>query len=607
MESKKIQCPHCGAPLIFEPGMKSLVCSYCGSPLNLTEDGAWPEATAAGKAISRILPASLSADSLRGAALSYIVSSDLAPDTMVSEARVISASIIYIPCCLATGSFRGSWSATFGYDRTETYQQWNPATKRMENRTRTVTDWRPASGTLNGNFSFLGAACPLTPEAEEVLKGLDSAGLLEYDARYMTGHSVMDGSGTPEETYRDKIEPLVKEEIARTAYANAQGNKQKGWSISSQTEKKLETVLIPLGKVVFAYQGKEYTVWVDGCNSARFAGDPLPKDPEKVSTLREVQRRIRMGSWPMIASAAGTGFGMFAGTNFSGGIAAMVFFACAAYFFMRTRSIRANLRAIQENSRKIREALATQRHSANSSEMPRSAEEAARIEASYRLPEKVRLQERRSDKIIVPLLTVLAGTTSAGQGFIGTDPVMPGEPTVRHEIPAPPRTTGSQLPGETRTSPIPAPPSVPMTERKDTPAAAPAPAPAETQRPAQPSARREIPAPPSVPMTERKDTPAAAPTASQTAPAASEELQRCARYHAYLDLWADQAMRVQGGGQSARLVLTQAVNEYRASCRSLEQTPSFAGLADRNLSSGKLQKRAKADAANGVLRTIRSF
>ena len=70
-------------------------------------------------------------------------------DSDITPVRTEYVSILGVNADVAV-----NYSATIGYDRTEEYEEWDNYKREYVKKTRTVTDWKPFSGSTSSNYSY---------------------------------------------------------------------------------------------------------------------------------------------------------------------------------------------------------------------------------------------------------------------------------------------------------------------------------------------------------------------------------------------------------------------------------------------------------------------
>ncbi len=384
MADLKIRCDKCGSELTYKPGTETLVCAYCGNTVKIPTQAVKPEDITD---TDLIIPLQIQEDALTNAIRLYMTQGKLTPDDLVQKATVTKQILKYVPFYLYHGEFHANWTASFGYERREG----------SGSNSHTVTDWRPASGAVNGPFSLLGYAGndEIDKNCAELLADQDRSKMVPFDAKYLSGFSNDKFELTERETYQLYVESRVGDMVASEVKANAQGDEQKDWHWSGSQSYDTKTLYLPVGLSVFEYKGKEYKVWVDGVDPTRFTGDPLPEDPHK-------QQMEYLGWVPFAVTLCfSVMLVMGKGEDALTGAMLAVILLTGLYAFLRKS-------AIADYSKKLRKAILTQVQAADIDTTNASPEQLAEISKSYTLPKKPLLAKTENDKFVLPIITIVA-------------------------------------------------------------------------------------------------------------------------------------------------------------------------------------------------------
>lgn len=282
-----LTCNGCGANLPYTAGMDALECAYCKATTPIPQAGreAAPLSAPASDDSGELMIAfAVDQAALEQALLQHLASGRYTKDDLVARAVMTRAERFYAPAWSYSGSYVASWTASFGYDRSESYIA---TVRRTENgqtrrepvaRTRTVTEWRPASGTDTGSFVQLGyCGSGLPKPAVELVE--HSAGLRDITTRSpaaMRGLEAQPFVVSKHDTYADRVEPRVAALVEAGVKGHAQGSDQRDWHWSADINKKTAAVLVPMCHVEYEYKGRKYDLWFDGANPEKVKGDSLP-------------------------------------------------------------------------------------------------------------------------------------------------------------------------------------------------------------------------------------------------------------------------------------------------------------------------------------------
>lgn len=391
-QSQKPQysCTACGAKLEYAPGAQALQCPYCGAKVDIATGKETPHSNDS----RYVVPMTIDRQKLQNAAYQYMFSQEDAPDDILDYATFTKTKLRYVPCYVFNGHYQAVWTASFGYDRTESYMVDGKI------RSRTVTDWRPANGQDMGDFTVMSyAGEQMPPEVVAMVEkpsGLEN--MKNYDPAYLINSEVDEFSTTAEEVYQRDGENKVNAVIEQNIYKHAQGDRQRDWNWKSQIEKESVPVLVPVGQMTFEYKGSEYTVWCDGTDDAHFAGDKLPVDTER-------SKKIHMGHIPWVGTLIGAAIGYFIfKETFTWWAFAIPVAAMFLFWILRRASIKGY-------SRKLKQRSLTNYQISNNM----SNEDAESISKNLKTPDKPLLLSLTAyDLIILPLLPLVCFGISCG-------------------------------------------------------------------------------------------------------------------------------------------------------------------------------------------------
>jgi hypothetical protein len=149
MQLIQIQCPACGAPIQHAPGHAIATCPFCENTLAMVYEDAKGRAVEFDSTEFWYAPFKISKQHFERLLLQWLIAGDYTPDDVLRHAMVRDHAGIYAPFYSFTGFYTATWTASAGFDRTETYVDTSRTYKdgkwvdEHETKTRTVTDWRP--------------------------------------------------------------------------------------------------------------------------------------------------------------------------------------------------------------------------------------------------------------------------------------------------------------------------------------------------------------------------------------------------------------------------------------------------------------------------------
>jgi hypothetical protein len=404
-------CKGCGAKMTYAPGMQSLKCEFCGTISQLTADY---NHLPGGAEVDMIVPMTVDQRLLEFAAYEVMAAGRYTPDDMIETCRFVRFERLYVPSFVFTGQYDGTWTASFGYNRSETYTDWEDngqGGRRPVTRTRTVVDWSPATGDVRGGFCFaayagskLPANVALAIERSEKLTDATSD-----VSSYIAGIEVEAYETTERDAFSTRVKARVDELVERDVRSKAQGDHQRDWNWSSTFSHNSATALLPVCHTVLEYQGNEYQVWSDGADVSRLVADKFPED-------RERKRAVAFAFVPFVISAAVAGVAALiiqdsrpTSTELYWVLAGIVLSALGFGFSRRN--------ALLDHSRRMRETILSFHKASLGNMQSLSESERTTLLSSFERPKRTWLSQTANQPVaVVALMTSLA---SVGAGVIG--------------------------------------------------------------------------------------------------------------------------------------------------------------------------------------------
>lgn len=390
------KCSGCGSDIEYSADVQSLKCPYCGA----VNEIARPE-EALPDEIDAIVPLAVPADRLERKAYDYMASGNYTPDDMLDAAVFTKKEMMYVPAYIFNVDFEATWTASFGYDRKETYTEYQTvyrdgkSRKEPVTRTKTVTDWRPQHGTDTGSVwlaTYAGQRLSSSTLSlrELVRHGAQSKSITAFNRSFLKGVEVEPISVSESSAYA-QLDSDLNAKIENSVQRHAQGDRQRDWHWKASTQHQTTTVYVPICHIAFDYKGVEYHLWTDGVSGNHVVADSLPEDTDKM-------RQVKQGFIPLAIGAAAFVVSTFFWTFTWVSLAAVA--AAGMYGFLR-RS------ALIEHSQKIRGSLLTQKKASSTSEALSDDEQAA-VAKAFTLPEKTFFARTHQDRKMLPALSVAA-------------------------------------------------------------------------------------------------------------------------------------------------------------------------------------------------------
>jgi len=398
-ESLKLTCAGCGARLTYSATHQALKCEFCGTIAEIHQE----ESSQPGKAPSLIVPLSVELSTLTDAVYEFLASGDLTPDSLLECAMFTRKERFYAPAYAFSGEFDVHWTASFGYDRTEYYtviesQTRNGQTQKVPvNKSRIVTDWRPANGEDKGGFSVIAYAGKRLLGSNQLVADLlekrAATGSVAFDSSYTSDIPIEEFGATESAAYKNRAAPQINNIIDRSIRRYTQGDHQKDWHWQGDINTKGVPLYVPVCHVTYEFEGQQYNFWTHGADVSRLVADPLPVDQKRKSA-------VQMGFVPFAVAFISAAFAIF---KFDSDWTAPLFCVAAAGLYGLVRKT-----SIIVFSVEIRKSLLARRHAASKSENEMSA---AERDIFVKEPKKKpRMANTDYDNLVLPFLTLLFAT-----------------------------------------------------------------------------------------------------------------------------------------------------------------------------------------------------
>jgi hypothetical protein len=396
-ETTQLLCKSCGANIDIIPGVTKYVCPYCETENYLFESQAPP---AQPKDIKHLIYIKAQPKQLHALLLAKMIADDLAPDDILTNSVIQEETIMYVPCYVTRGSFDINWTASFGYDRQESYVAYESYTENGRTRTRpvtryrTVTDWRPVNGKAQGAFVATAyAGSNISREGKNIVESLPASYLTPYTPAFVEGYDIEPFTLNPSDVKDTFDNSIRKQEYAAVA-AHFQGDRQRDVNYNSKrTTDYTETGLLPIAHGVFSYKDKQYNLWADGYDLSRISCDPFPHDKSRKS-------KINRGYIPMVLTVAATIAVSIFIEEFNP-YSILAFIAGIIYYFLRKSGI-------IKYSKRIRESTLAQKKLEDIDQIGHlSNEEVTRLQSQTTVPGPPLFGNTGLDFFMIPFLSFL--------------------------------------------------------------------------------------------------------------------------------------------------------------------------------------------------------
>lgn len=237
---EEIKCPHCGAPIAFEPGEILATCKYCGYTVVIETGQTF---TYEHSLLLNKFDPTLIEEPIKG----WMREGFLKPADLARKSRLLEKELIYLPFWVVTVEAKSSYKGIF--------ERIAPAVMK--------------EGTIEKEYDWLVLARKATvfptKEYEVPLEGK-----IPYDFRRIEAFAKILNS----ETDKNDAEEQAKQEIEDEHRFLAQQDVDK--IVEIKTEIKIEKTAYlhaPIWFVKYQYKGKTYKLIVDGVEGTAIKGD----------------------------------------------------------------------------------------------------------------------------------------------------------------------------------------------------------------------------------------------------------------------------------------------------------------------------------------------
>ena len=269
----KIACSNCGAELLFDPGTKMSNCNFCGSQFEI-------ENTEEDKVIvpDEILPFSVVKNEYNKKVLEWLSEGDYTPDDILEGSHFSSVNGLYLPMFFFTGKYSGNWSASSGYNRTEYYTEYSESQKKRVQRSRTVTDWRPSSGSFAGQYAILSYAGNGETIDESIATyahgtSYNRGEVKPFDIKYTQGFNLLSYDKDEFDTWSIYGINQLTKITNLDAKKRVPGDKHKDlYCDVIKSDDKFTRVYVPFWITYYKYKNSKFHVHMDGTSTLRING-----------------------------------------------------------------------------------------------------------------------------------------------------------------------------------------------------------------------------------------------------------------------------------------------------------------------------------------------
>jgi len=293
---KKISCNGCGASLIFDPSTQMSSCNFCGTKFEITS----AEDTTLAIVPEGLIPFNVNKTQFKNAVFEWLSEGDYTPDDILTSSVFDEINGLYLPQFFYEGRYSGNWSASSGYNRTESYVA--IVNNKAVTRYRTVTDWRPSNGQVAGQYSILGFAgqaesLPATIAPFMHNCTFASGELKPFNQQYISGFNLVPFE-LDSEIIWNSLGTIQADSIASADIRQRiPGDKYNHLTYDiSYDHSRVTNILSPAYIVHYKYTEQDFHVYMDGSNISRIEGE-RPVDKKRQNEVHALKKPIRRFWW----------------------------------------------------------------------------------------------------------------------------------------------------------------------------------------------------------------------------------------------------------------------------------------------------------------------
>jgi|GEM_PF-4138230 len=304
-----LRCPACGGDLEYVAGAPIASCPYCDARVAVV--GTEVAARSVDGSTYRMQSFEVGPDRFVQAFLQFLSEGDYTPADVFELVKVRQNTGLFAATYLWTGTARVSWSASAGFERTESYVTTRTVTRNGQTvqepttSTRTVTDWRPVSGDLLHDYRLVGLASDGVPDevaglvrSIEGLPPVDQLAMV--DPENTRGYAIEPFRDPPSKAFSRSAEGTLAEALEARVKAAVPGDTSKDIHVShSRTNESVVRLLRPIWLAIYQYEGRSYAFALDGHTGTRSEGT-RPEDTALRERVEALKKKLRIAHFVAI-------------------------------------------------------------------------------------------------------------------------------------------------------------------------------------------------------------------------------------------------------------------------------------------------------------------
>lgn len=259
--TQALQCQQCGAAVNFPDKVTSGGCCFCGSKMVVERTGS----TSCIKPES-LIPFKVTRDQAGEKFQTWVASLWFRPNNLKKMARVQAIDGVYAPFWTFDAKAETRWNADSGYYYYEN-EEYTDSEGKRQNRQVQKTRWEPSSGKHFGDYDDL-LICASKGLNESLVRRLEpfhtQTQLVPYQASYLSGWGAEEYGVGPKEAWKKsqkRFEELEHDACRRQVPGDTHRNLRTSMRLSNVTWKHC---LLPVYIAAYRYNDKAYRFLVNG-------------------------------------------------------------------------------------------------------------------------------------------------------------------------------------------------------------------------------------------------------------------------------------------------------------------------------------------------------
>ena len=314
--AKNFRCSSCGNSLEIPKNARGQVkCPYCKNECLL--DGIVKNAEIAAKQnIESGIPLSASPTKLHGIIVSVLSKSPNMPLDIFEKVEVIREEHYCVPAYCFHCNGTESFNYEVGNKRAQTYTVDRGDSTEVYEKTR--LEWAPSSGTASVRQTiFASGNKKLIKQLQSLYADLNPKKLVDIEELIFPADVDTLNADFPQTAaFNEFAVPLIEKALKKKAEEAISEQTTTGLTLGGSNIQK-DTVRIFLGiyRIVFKYDDKEYSVWVNGDGSRWYWNEGLPEDVNRQNEYEQLQKALAEKEQALESIPLNTGwltFGMWA-------------------------------------------------------------------------------------------------------------------------------------------------------------------------------------------------------------------------------------------------------------------------------------------------------